>query len=300
MEKYVSMANTFNELVDCRMLQFELDFFLLSQSQLLELAKFFVHQCDALLGEDFFCQWEWNGRKVKLNSVFDRIQNKNTNFDFSCTADVLSNVVNDRNSFRVYDNMLVSPRIGETRLDTAISYDYPDALYKHLQKVHSLEECKEAIFQIFLEPNKKQIALWRWHDASVFFVSHRYTEYRNLYRGSFNFSIAFSCLKNANDLSEKLIGMAIQASAITSNINARIALSPISSPAPCSAHMMYFGGKVEGDGSHSASGFRSQEWYPYYYFQGAEWFNLLSPSVSSRIPRLVSEAQQYSQIVSTV
>lgn len=67
MEKYVSMANTFNELVDCRMLQFELDFFLLSQSQLLELAKFFVHQCDALLGEDFFCQWEWNGRKVKLN-----------------------------------------------------------------------------------------------------------------------------------------------------------------------------------------------------------------------------------------
>lgn len=156
------------------------------------------------------------------------------------------------------------------------------------------------MLNIFYAPGKKKISLWRNHDASAFFVSHRYSEDCNMYRGSFIFRIALLCLNYASELSGQLINMAVQASSISPNINARIALSPISSPSPCSAHMMYFGGKVEGDGSHITAGIREQEWYPYYYIQGAEWFNLLSPLVSSRLPALVSEAQKNNHIITAI
>lgn len=293
--QYTSMASTFNEIVDCRMVQLEIDYFSLSQIQLQELAQYLAMCCSQIFSESFYCHWNWYGRRINKSLLHERIASASSTFDFSCTADVFSSVVSDSKSFRAYDSMLFSSNSSQLWKESTISYDYAEVLNEYLHDLNDLDKSKEATLKLFHEPGRIKRALWRDHDASAFFSSYKHANH-NLFRGSFVFRIALQCLANATTFTKQLTDIAVKTTSITHNINARIALSPIPSPAPCSAHMMYFGGIVGGDKTHIKAGFCPEEWYPYYYFQGAEWFNLLSPMIASRLPKPALGAQMYNQV----
>lgn len=155
--------------------------------------------------------------------------------------------------------------------------------------------------QILNEPGRKKEALWRLHDISGLFTSCRYRSDKSMFRGQFRLCIALPCLsQDVTGFTNALIDMIREAGVISANVSGRIALSPISSPASCSAHMLYFGGAIENERSHMEMGLFESEWYPYTYFCGAEWFNYLSPLQASHLRGSARNGKDYGSFLTTV
>lgn len=285
------MANKFEKIVDCRMVQFEVEFFMLTKSQVKSIAEYFLSKFACIFSNEFFQDWKLDGKKSNLNDILQKLQICNGKINFSCTADVLSPIIFNRLSYNKYDKQLFEPNDPKTWHHSSVSYDYCHFLNKLLPDLNDYTKSKEAVMKLFYEPNKAMQAVWRDHDSSLLFMSYPYTDNQDIFRGVFEFSIALQCLIIPQKFANSIIKVAIDALTISENINARIALSPITSPSPCSAHMIYFGGSISEEINIPCDislGIRTGEWFPYYYIRGAEWFNLLSPLVSFRLPQLAS------------
>lgn len=300
MINFVPMATTFHELVDCRMVQLELEFHEASKRELSELGELCVLESNQLFSDSFFCQWRFKGRPLSIMSLQEKISECNGDFDFSFDADVMSNTVYNRKTFQIYDRLIQEESTGKWK-DFSVSADYSQYFCERFSSIQTSEQYKEAIIQIMYEPRKRKNALWRQHDLSGSFMSHSYIENKSLYRGSFCLRVALNCLDNsAATFCDRLIEVVLKANSLFPNMSARIALSPLSSPAACSPHMMYFGGRVREDNTHAEMGVLGCEWYPYYFFCGAEWFNLLSPLQSSHLTDFDEKVACYDNLWTTV
>lgn len=275
------MANNNKQTVDCRMIRLEIDFFLLSNIQQKELARYCALQIDSILSDEFFCHWE-EKRHVKLKTLLEKIEKNEEDICFFCDANVLSEIVYDSKSFNAYEKKITSTSIIENWYDRDVSSDYFDTFKQYLPQFNDQSKCKEAIIKLFYEKGKIKTAYWKNHDASAYFKSRKYKKRADLYHGVFYFTIGLNCLNDTEEYVDRLINFAIKATDISTNINARIAISPIYSWESCNAYRYYFNEK-ENDNSHVRLGFCEDEWYPYYYLPGVDWFNLLSPLVASRL-----------------
>lgn len=236
MNSWISMATTFYEIVDCRMVQLELEFHQVTKSQLVELAQLCATKSSRLFSEKCYCQWNYCGRRKAFPSLLKSMENSNADIDFDFDGDVLSNVVYDRTSFRRYDKRL-QESCGSWR-NTDVSQDYFDYFREWVAGVQNCEQYQEAILQILNEPGRKKEALWRLHDISGLFTSCRYRSDKSMFRGQFRLCIALPCLnQDVTGFTNALIDMIREAGVISANVSGRIALSPISSPASCSAQM---------------------------------------------------------------
>lgn len=299
MSDRISMATTFQEMVDCRMVQLELEFHQVTRNQLMELAQLCANESSRLFSEKCYCQWKYNGRRKSFSALLKRIESSNASFDFDFEADVLSDVVYDQNSFRRYDKQI---QLGCDRWrDTDVSRDYYEYFREWVAGVQNSGEYQEAILRILNEPERKKEALWREHDISGLFTSCPYGSDKAMFRGQFRLCIALPCLqKDVSGFTETLIEPIRKAGTISQNVSGRIALSPISFPAPCSAHMLYFGGAIRNERSHAEMGLFESEWYPYSYFCGAEWYNYLSPLQVSHLCQPAKNGGDHNSFITTV
>lgn len=277
MSNWISMASTFNEIVDCRMIQLELEYHQITTNQLTEIAQFCVIESNRLFSDTCFSKWKFCGRQRLFTSVLKAIQECKGDFDFSFDSDVKSGTVHNDKTFWAYDRHIQEESIGQWKA-FSISHDYPGYFNNWSCQAENGRISKDVILQIINEPGRKKEAFWRQHDISGRFNSYSYINNDSIFRGRFTIRVALKCLGNCVDsFANSLVEMIKKAIVISPNISARISLSPISSPSPCSPHMLYFGGRVQEDNSHFEMGRLGAEWYPYYYFCGAEWFNMLSP-----------------------
>lgn len=293
MALYNSMANTINCCtVDCRMIQLEMHMFSLSRAQLTELAVYCASYFHDLFSSEFYQQWNWRNRKTSFETLLKKIScfaSHKNHFDFNCCADVLSSAVYDSKSFRAYDEMLFGSNSKYIWDKTLMSADYPEILQKYSADIKNPEKCKETILSLFYEKEKKMLGLWRKHDATVNYIVFPHHECADLYQGLFNFRIAYKCINDAVSFARGLIDFLLHAMHISPNINATIALSPVQSPSNVSPHMLYFGGNVPVNYLENLAKQFGHTLDRYYHIYGAEWFNLVSPFVSARLPKFVAD-----------
>ncbi len=293
------MVESFSDIVDCRMIQIELEFCQLTQLQLNTLAEFCFRRIYTIVKDDFIVAWDWGSRRVKPEKLYDRIRASTEHIMFDFEGYVISNVVYDAKSMRSFDRMLLMR--ADIPRPTNYSVDYPDVFWQYFGGVTTPEACKEALLQIFNERGKKMLSLWQGPDVQCIFLSSRHSNKRSLYRGKLQFHIALGCLgSDAGLLSEALTDLLRQAAADCPSISGRVTLSPIPWPdKSCCSHMRYFLRLIK-DGSHIATGFAERshiEWYPYYYLNGAEWFNVLTPLQLTHIPNIREMAKNYPEII---
>lgn len=192
MSDWISMATTFQEMVDCRMVQLELEFHQVTRNQLVELAQLCANESSRLFSEKCYCQWKYNGRRKSFSALLKRIESSNASFDFDFEADVLGDVVYDLNSFRRYDKQ-IQLECDRWR-DTDVSRDYYEYFREWVADVQNSGEYQEAILRILNEPERKKEALWREHDISGLFTSCLYGSDKAMFRGQFRLCIALSAM----------------------------------------------------------------------------------------------------------
>ena len=292
------MALTYHEIVDCIVLHLELDFFLLNQQKLNALGDFLLQRTFELLKDAFFTRWDFNDRHVKPEALSSKILSNTKLLRFSFEGDVFSDIVFDLKSFKRYDRIqrdmnIITPWPASY---DKVSADYPVFFAKYFGNMPLADKCKEALLHVFNESNRKKLARWRDHDVGGIFFSHRHENYPDLYWGEFEFKIAYSCLgSHGISVSEKIAETACQIARDYTNVNARVALTPMWFTSPCSGHMKYFGILPNGFFS-SQNNFNNHECRTFFYSRGAEWVNILSPLQLSHIHDFEGKAKKYPQI----
>ena len=285
-----------HELIDCRMLQLELEFYELNQSQIKVVANHVFFKIIEMLKEIFFVSWTWKNRRMQENGVRKRINDLVGYVDFGFEGDVFSNMVFDEKTFKQYDSQLLHDA-SVSRKETLVPVDYLDKYYELFGNALTSEQCKEALLEMFNSSGRRKIAKWRNHDVSGLFSSCPYVNRQDLYYGGFVLKINLTCLgSEISCFAEKMIELARGIADITSQTSARIALSPMNWSSPCSGHMMYFGDGIIKDTTHRKNGFLDIEWNRFNYVRGAEWWNLISPLQRKHLPLLSKELQFYENI----
>ena len=297
MSHYVSMADRQSP-VDCRMLQLELEFYQLTQSQLNNLSLICFNEVLNILDNQAYCDWCWDGlheqKHVKAERIKSNICNSESGYQWGGTGDIISDVVWDSKSFKQYQKRLDSQLL---RLDqfSWLPMDYKDCFNELLKKSAGEKELKAAILEMFNLYGKSPIGKWRNHDFVVSFCGNGYKNFDSFY-GKFVFSIALPCVKSCViEFAEQLSNIACKASEAVVNVSGRVTLSPIYPIGFCSGHMRYFG-NLNGEPIKTPDGYEPIEWYPYYYLCGAEWFNLLSPLQQQHLPQLNSNSSQFPNV----
>ena len=294
--EYITMSQKFLEKVDCRMIQLELDFFLLTEVQLKNVAEIYLQYFGNLLDSAFITRWNWNLKNINKYNLQQKIKGTKEGYVFSFEADVINDVVFDVKSFREYSRKLDYSKC-HYNLPSLISDDYIELFQQLIVDNPTPEQTKQAVLDIFNYGNKKMIAKWCSHDANGFFRCCSYRDHPKLFYGECSFRIGYNCLnKEVSKFVEELILLVINLSSAVVNVNARITLSPIAMPSSCSGHMLYFSGKILEDQSHISAGCRNFEWYPHYYSRGAEWFNLLSPLQATLVPNIFEDVKFFSDV----
>lgn len=89
-----SMAETLNDIVDCRKVNIKTGFFRLNIEQRGALVEYLINACNRLYCDRFFAQWNWNenfgrGRKIDFTKLHEKIRTSQNFFGVYCEADVL-------------------------------------------------------------------------------------------------------------------------------------------------------------------------------------------------------------------
>lgn len=295
MNGYKSMATCTYEIVDCRMLQLELEFHLLDQKQLKKLATACANEIQRLTGESFYLNWTFGTRRIRADKLLEKIECADNWVDFTFEGDVISDIVYNAKTFKQYDRWLLydDPRTGYTREKPQ---DYFDIFREYIPGQMSPDTLKARLLQLFNKNGLAKKAFWCGHDISGMLFSVPYWNRKDLYHGKFDFKVAAACLgSNILNISNAARAFLRNIASEVPNVSGRVALSPISSPSPCSGHMLYFGGHVPAP--DKPPDLIDTEWTKYYYLQGAEWFNLLSPLQANRLPDLLENAAQFRETV---
>lgn len=297
MRDYISMASLYNEVIDCRMIQLELEFYKLTRSQLKNLAEYCYLEIKKLVDDIFYIHWEWEDKHIASESLYKKICTSDGCPDFGFEGYVLGDTVYNEKTFRKHEQKLFFDT-NASREGMCVSADYIEVFKRYFSDVETPEQYKSALSSIFNESGRKKTALWRCCDISGLFYTCPYTNYPNSYRGEYDLKVALPCLgDNAVSFSEKLVEILVGIASCFSNVSGRITLSPLQRPGRCSGHMKYFGAQIiPKDTSHRKEGYFDIEWNPYYYVCGAEWFNIISPLQLTHIPNIVKDTAALSDV----
>lgn len=301
MNGYECMAKYMFEskIVDCRLIRLTIDFHQLDQAQMKFLAENCYQSIYNLLEDNFVIQWSWCERNAKENTILEQIRNAPKGFQFSLHGDVRGDVVKDKTTLREYHRRLLrnDPTINISMRQETIPIDYFDFFEECFFENSSQEQLKAAVLKIFNESDKKKMAMWRCHDLQGMFWAHSYRYHPNYY-GKYELNIALTSLgPNATSFSEKLASILENIASYLPAISARISLTPFNWPSNQCGHMRYFGGNlVHNTECRRTHKYEAIEWDSYYYFCGAEWYNLLSPLQLTHIPDLQSNAHRFNDV----
>jgi len=296
---YKTMANRLNEIVDCRWVHLDMEFFSFSSEQILKLADYSARFIQDLFAQNCYIQWDWKDRRSTYETVINKINRHPADvkwIGFGCEADVLSNIVYSPKSFREYDKLLYSENSPLSWGNMYFSEDYPDILQKYLSDINRPEQCKDAILSLFFEKGKVMLDQWRGHDISMTFLGGKHFSNRDLYRGAFRLRIALECLEDLTGFSQKLIDYMQNVTYISPNINGQIAVSPTKGLRKESSHMYYFGA-TSIEYRRECLKQIGEDLCEYYHLPGAEWFNVISPLVSERLFRGDRENVKYENVI---
>ena len=283
--KFVSMHSLGRDPIDCRLLQIEFNFSKATLSQVKDLAKYCVFEVEALLEDAFFLDWRWrNNRCTNIKSLINRIEEAGSFYKFSLFGNEHSSGIDDYKSLRRYDQKLSQELMFSKEDMTTVSENYWETYYELFSNISDAEEIKQNLLRLFRKENvffKKQ---WFGVDVEGGFYAMAYSNRPDLIQGHFEFRVALPCLgTDAVQFSEKGVNFLNRAINITPNINGHVLLEPNRRPAYCTSHMNYFGGWRRYCPLGRESYMDDREWAQFYFLNGVEWYNLLSPLQTARL-----------------
>lgn len=304
MNELVSTATMWLQYVDCRMVQLELEATMLNQSQIETFSLYCLGECKAFFDNSFVSKWKMKdvkqrGTLRKKERIADGIKHSCGDFTWSVEGFVRSDRVYDIKSFDHYTQQYVTdPLVAGWRYSTA-SIDYPEAYRRALEKYPTPKQSRELVLSLFNQPEKKYVAYYPApYDSLAIFSASRCFDDPTMFDARFRFLIANCSLNGKTDLlAEALADKAIRLASNVPNMSGRITLSPQSPIASCSDHRQYF----NGDWNYRCYGVSGKEviWkdLPYYFLNGAEWFNLVAPYQQMRLPELEKNIQKSEHIL---
>ena len=108
--------------IDSRCLQFELSYYMLGKEQIDNLMISFYTWCQSFMNNQCVAEWFWGRRKITSSSIPFRIS-QNTAYTFGMDANVVSNVVYDRKTYKENKQKLLADA-STTRKELDCSKDY--------------------------------------------------------------------------------------------------------------------------------------------------------------------------------
>ena len=302
MNKYIPMLTYKGQVVDCRMIRMELEFHEMTHDQLKQLAILWYNELQNITQDAFYVDWDIDGRKTKTKNIVSKIESASSYVEFCFSGDVLSDTVYNSKTYKKYDHDLLYPELFAPDAPTLSNFrsaDYDEVFAEYFSDAKSPEEIKNAILKIFGEKGRKQLSTWYGHDIMGGFYSVPYDIDNGLYFGELNIKIPLLCLSDdAVEFVRELENFAIQVANIWSNISGRIALTPMDYPGSASAHMEYFDGyHIDDPRNIKKEDYQENEWKPYHYLCGAEWFNIVSPLQRTHLPNIMDKAKSFENVI---
>lgn len=293
MKELSSTATMWLQHVDCRMLQLELEGHMLNRERVDTFALYCIEHSEQFFSDSFYLKWKLKKAKTHLTftkkeKIKENIRKGSGLYSFSVEGFVLSDRVYDHKSYANYVKQYISDPLVAGWRNQSTSIDYPELYRKTLENYPTPEYGCDLVFSILNEPGRKHISYYAApYDVLEMFRVSICDDDPSMYDVSFRFMIANCCLNESTDrFSEKLANLATYIARVIPNISGRITLSPEEPVASCSSHRRYF----NGEWTHQCYGVSGKpvQWtkLPFYFLNGAEWFNLISPIQQMRLPSL--------------
>lgn len=283
---YVSTAMHLGGVIDARCLVLSVEFFQQDQEAVIDLSRDILRWAAQLVDSAFVVSYQTGHTTGTANRIIEhwiRSIKAGKGCSWGATAFAQCEAVCNRTSMKRHMSAVLR---GYHSLTPDVSADFADYWNDVFPGENDRAAIIPAVLALFRQTGKRHTAAYLLPDVQMLFTAIPYERDAQQYYGDFkiHFSrfclgdhldrFAGSCCDFARELSEKYI-----------NINARVQLQPLR-PGWRSPYMRYFGQHGMVDDSHLEVGFSAKEWYPTYYAQGVEWFNILSPLTRSHLSDL--------------
>lgn len=277
-----SLAMHSAEIVDCRMLQLEIEFYQLDVVQLKRFSASLLNKIHEWFKSNCYIEWNNNNHKVGFDKLLKQSDSSTGYIIWDFSGDVISPVVYNRSTYRKYDIWL-EDQLNFAKVNSHIPIDYFDIFDSCIPQSKDPALIKKGLLELYNKKGLFKKAYWRDHDLGGWMFSVPYRNHKELYHGTANVSIALACLGDSCVAwAEKFSDFLVELSCEVKNISGRVMSSPIGCPAAAgSGHMVYFASDVSS--FTCPLGIMESEWRDAYYLRGAEWFNLLSPIQTERL-----------------
>ncbi len=287
---YRSLIEKRTEIIDCRTVNLDVDFFDLTKEQEQELAEYYVQTCLRLFGEEFYIAWNDDFFRAKTEKI---LKQSMYGHDFTVLATLKSNDVYNLKTFLKYYRELCYPKEILPRLRKSGSADYYEVTKGYWTEYFSPEACKKSILDLFRKPGMKYLNYGQAFEVEGLFYSSSYHSNKKQFKGELGLQIHQYALNDQVDFfAEEFARIATELSERYVNINARVRWT-VSCAEP---YWNFFGERRLQDGSHIKAECEAREWYEYYHLKSAEWFNILSPLQQSHFDNLLLQAKAFNAI----
>ena len=280
-----SIVPQFPQPIDNRALSMDVRFYMLNESDTKKLANMFLRYVKDILTPNIVVRSQYDRKKrFHLHLEKDILAAKD-GIEYSFEADFVSSAVHNISTFRQFDNYLLyewHPRRG-------MSDEYMAYFNKRLRTQRMDNKAiQKGLIDLFSHSSEIPFSSYGKHDVIGSFQSIPYWFHPGMYHGQFHLSIAKECLgpdlaKTADSMSEFMENMAAE----MRNIGGTVRLAPYSYM--MTPYMYYFGNQYIMDDSHQSARCYPNEWYPFYYHDGIEWFNLLTCYSADKIDSSISK-----------
>ena len=270
--------------IDNRLLHLELEYFQLTKQESDQLLLSFVEWHTQLFSASSILDWIFKNKHVKPEALKENIKNHAAILG-GFEGVVKSEEIPNTKALRRYRKNDIFPPMGSHVTRSYISEDYFPFYQEKVEALNNGKtDWKGMIQSFFDEPGRICVAHARLMDLQGIIVRIPYEKSPEIFRGQIHCYIHIYCLEDSIPFFVREFRDFLRKQALKlTNINGRVAVTPISFPDKCSGHMYYFNGNVTMDGSHIIQNCSPNEWYPYYYLCGAEWFNVISPLTQTHL-----------------
>ena len=230
-------------------------------------------------------------RQAKLEKIMDAIQA--SGFDFAVDGCFVSDRVYNGKSLNEYWNYL-----NQHATFHIAPLDYQRYFLEHFSDPNiEPEVLKKELLALFHAPGRR----WRGcgelcSEYGGFFISFPYDNFPDKYRGTFRCSVNAGCIQiGADAFAEELVELVTDFSRRYHNLNAYVRCDSCSGE---TSHRRYFANRVDAErtGAHLRANCSAAEFYPSYFLEGVEWFNLIGPRAAHHLPDLAAKDSPEMQI----
>lgn len=292
-----SMADELYTLTDCRCIYLEVQFNRTSIDALREGAVRFVQYIHELMGKSVVAKWTFGDKAISENKLYDAICDTTQPVSFFAEGNVITPYVYDKRTLQQFQKTLqhdwTIPRIQQ-------SADYWEYIDHRFKECGSDSLLKEAVCDLFHEPNRINLNYYNACDLQCKFFSNPYWNDPKQCHGSISVTLGLGCVAGfEQNIAESYVEFIKELCPILGLANGRVGISPQPAGQHLSSYMQYFGmGHVHGDNSHKIENCWPNEWYPYYYLCGVEWGNVISPLTQKHLPMIRENIQEQKTVIS--